>query len=430
MFIAFAGLAHAVALDRLGQDQRRLPLVFDGALVGAEDLEDVVATPVQPPDLIVGPVGDEFLEFRGVEEMLADIGTVLGLEGLVLAVHRLHHPLSEDALLVAQEQRVPLGSPDQLDDVPAGAAESPLEFLDDLAVAAHRTIEALQVAVDHENQVVEPLARGHADGAQRFDLIGLAVAEEGPDLAVAGLDETAAVQVFHEARLIDRLDRAEAHRNRRELPEIGHQPRMRVGRDALAVDFLAETVHLFVGQPAEQVRARIDAGNRMPLEEDQVAAVLFRRRVPEPRETDIVERRRRSEGSDMAPDIAVPVGANDHRHGVPADVVMNPDFQVGIAGILRLLVDRNGVDVFGGGTVRKVDSLLARLCNQAFDQEVGALGALSVDDAAQGVLPFLGLLRVRIVHAGRRRVCGQICHDLSPDLENRELDGLLCCRPG
>ena len=109
---------------------------------------------------------------------------------------------------------------------------------------------------------------------------------------------------------------------------------------------------------------------------------------------------------------------------------MNPDFQVGIAGILRLLVDRNGVDVFSGGTVGNVDSLLARLGNQAFDQEVGTLGALLVDDAAQGVLLFLGLLGVRIVHAGRRRVCGQICHDLSPDLENRELDGLLCCRPG
>jgi len=34
----------------------------------------------------------------------------------------------------------------------------PLELLDDLAVAAHGTIEALQVAVDDEDQVVEFLA--------------------------------------------------------------------------------------------------------------------------------------------------------------------------------------------------------------------------------------------------------------------------------
>ena len=86
--------------------------------------------------------------------MLANVSAVLGLEGLVLAVDGLHHPLFEDTLLVAQEQRVPLGSPDQLDDVPAGAAEGAFEFLDDLAVAAYRPVETLQVAVDDENQVV------------------------------------------------------------------------------------------------------------------------------------------------------------------------------------------------------------------------------------------------------------------------------------
>jgi hypothetical protein len=179
-----AGLAHAVALDRLGQDQRRLALVLDGALVGAEDLEDVVAAAVERPDVVVGPVGNQFLEFRRVEEVLAHVGAVLGLEGLVLAVDAFHHALLQDALLVAQRTARPSGAPDQLDDVPAGAAEGAFEFLDDLAVAAHRAVEALQVAVDDEDQVVELLARGHADGAERFDLVGLAVAEEGPDLAV------------------------------------------------------------------------------------------------------------------------------------------------------------------------------------------------------------------------------------------------------
>jgi hypothetical protein len=187
MFIASPAWPMPKPLIVLARISVGWPLVLDGALVGAEDLEDVVATAVQRPDLVVGPVGDQFLEFRRVEEVLADVGAVLGLEGLVLAVDRLHHALLEDALLVAQQERVPLGSPDQLDDVPAGAAESAFEFLDDLAVAAHRPVETLQVAVDDEDQVVELLARGHADGAERFDLVGLAVAEEGPDLAVAGL---------------------------------------------------------------------------------------------------------------------------------------------------------------------------------------------------------------------------------------------------
>ena len=38
------------------------------------------------PHLVVGPVGHQGLQFRRVEEVLADVGAVLGLEGLVLAV--------------------------------------------------------------------------------------------------------------------------------------------------------------------------------------------------------------------------------------------------------------------------------------------------------------------------------------------------------
>ena len=56
----FARLAHAIALDRLGKDQCRLPLVFDGGLEGGENLEDVVTTAIQFPHIGIGPVGDEF----------------------------------------------------------------------------------------------------------------------------------------------------------------------------------------------------------------------------------------------------------------------------------------------------------------------------------------------------------------------------------
>ena len=57
------------------------------------------------------------------------------------------------------------------------------QLLDDLAVAAHRAVEPLQVAVDDEDQVVELLAAGQRDGAQALGLVGLAVAQERPDLA-------------------------------------------------------------------------------------------------------------------------------------------------------------------------------------------------------------------------------------------------------
>jgi pyruvate dehydrogenase complex dehydrogenase (E1) component len=47
---------------------------------------------------------------------------------------------------VLLQQLIPLAAPDDLDDVPAGTAEERLELLDDLAVAAHRAVQALQVA--------------------------------------------------------------------------------------------------------------------------------------------------------------------------------------------------------------------------------------------------------------------------------------------
>src|SRR5205085_1068919 len=116
-----------------------------------------------------------------------------------------------------------------LDDVPADAAELRLQLLHDLAVAAHRAVEALQVAVDNENQVVELLATGQLDGAERLRLVALAVTEEGPDVLRVRLLQAAVLQVAVEARLVDRQDRTEAHADGREAPELRHQPGVRVG---------------------------------------------------------------------------------------------------------------------------------------------------------------------------------------------------------
>src|SRR3546814_8854478 len=91
--------------------------------------------------------------------------------------------------------------------VPAGATEVAFQLLDDLAVAAHRAVQALQVAVDDEHQVVQALAAGDGNRAQALGLVGLAVAEEAPDLAVGLGHQAAAFQVIEVARLV----RSEAH---------------------------------------------------------------------------------------------------------------------------------------------------------------------------------------------------------------------------
>src|SRR6185503_17937744 len=138
---------------------------------------------------------------------------------------RLVHTIHEDAVDVTREEVIPLAGPHDLDDVPARSAEHRLELLDDLAVPAHRTVEALQVAVHDEREVVEPFARCDVQRAERFGLVALAVAEESPDALPARVLDPAVVQVAVEARLVDRGERPESHRDGRELPELRHETR-------------------------------------------------------------------------------------------------------------------------------------------------------------------------------------------------------------
>ena len=220
--------AGAIALDGLGQHDSRLVLVVDRLVVGRIDLVGVVAATVEAPDFFIREVLDHRLQLGAVEEVLTHKGAVFGLVVLVVAVDHFVHPALQQAVFVLGEQRVPETAPDHLVDVPVGAAEHAFQFLDDLAVAAHRAVEALQVAVDHEDQVVQLLAASQGDRAEGFRLVALAVAEEAPDLLLASGDKAAVLQVLHKARLVDRLDRAQTHGHGGELPEVGHQPRVRV----------------------------------------------------------------------------------------------------------------------------------------------------------------------------------------------------------
>ena len=179
---AFARLAQAVALDRLGQDDRRRAAVLDGRLVGRVDLRRIVAAAAELAQLLVAQVVDHRLQPRiDAEEMLADVGAGHDRVLLQLAVDDLAHAADQQAVGVLGQQRVPVGAPEDLDHVPAGAAEGPFQFLHDLAVAADRAVQPLQVAIDDEDQVVEAFAGGQGDGAQRLRLVALAVAQEGPD---------------------------------------------------------------------------------------------------------------------------------------------------------------------------------------------------------------------------------------------------------
>ncbi len=393
------GRTHAVALDRLGQDHGGHAGGVHGLVIGGVHLVRVVAATVQAPDVVVGQAGHHGRGLRVLaEEIGAGVGAAEGLAVLVFAVDGFHHQLAQHAVAVLGQQGVPVAAPEQLDDVPAAATEHAFQFLDDLAVAAHRAVQALQIAVDHEDEVVQAFAAGQRDGAEGFRLVALAVADEAPHLAVGLLDQAAVFQVAHELRLVDGGQRAQAHRHGGGLPELGHQPRVRVGRDALAVHFHAEVVQLGLADAAFEEGAGVDARGAMALDEQQIARMVVRGRAPEVVEAHVVERGAGGERGDVAAQVTrLAVGPHDRGHGVPADDRADLPLQRGVAGVLGLVGRGDGVDVLGGGRERQVGAGAAGLFDHAFQQLMGALRAFDVDDGLDRFEPLLRLERVRIV---------------------------------
>ena len=124
-------------------------------MVGRVHLLWVVAAAFEVPNFVVTEVSNHLkCAWIAAEEMFSYIGTIIGFKGLVVAVQSVHHDFAQRAVFVACQEGIPLTAPQEFDHVPARTSEFAFEFLHDLAVTAHRTVQALQVAVHHEDQVV------------------------------------------------------------------------------------------------------------------------------------------------------------------------------------------------------------------------------------------------------------------------------------
>ena len=222
---------------------------------------------MQVEDLVVGHMLHQLQQLRILpEEFAANISAALRLEGLVLAIDALFHALQQQAGVIALEQRIPVRTPDHLDHIPARAVEHRFQLVDDPLVPAHRTIQPLQVAVHDEDQIVELLPPPQRERAQRVDFVRLAVADERPDFPRRLLDQPAIFEIAHEPRLIHRIQRPDPHRNRREAPEIRHQPRMRIRRQSRRLpQFMPEVQHaLFIEPPSAETPAHKSQARRVP----------------------------------------------------------------------------------------------------------------------------------------------------------------------
>src|SRR5690606_35742351 len=145
----FEALAERPSLDRVAEngDGTALTTQLHRAIVGRIELSIAVTTTAELLDLLVGEVAHDIEHARILaEELLAHVIAGSVREALKLTVDGRVEVTAQHAIRVLVEQFVPLRAPDDLDDVPTSAAEDAFEFLNDLAVAAHGTVEALQVA--------------------------------------------------------------------------------------------------------------------------------------------------------------------------------------------------------------------------------------------------------------------------------------------
>ncbi len=119
---------------------------------GSVHLDGIVAPKSQAGELIVRQMLDHFEQTRiGAEQVLPEVGSALHEIFLVLSVAHFTHAADQQAIAIILDEAVPVAAPDNFNDVPARAAKNGFQFLNNFAVAANRTVEALQVAVDDED---------------------------------------------------------------------------------------------------------------------------------------------------------------------------------------------------------------------------------------------------------------------------------------
>src|SRR3546814_15958240 len=100
-------MAHAVALDGLGQDDGGLAGVLGGRFERCVHLVGVVTTTVQTPDIVGAHAADHFQQFAVfAEEILAYNLAVVRLVGLVFAVYGLFHVTTQLAFFIACQEGI------------------------------------------------------------------------------------------------------------------------------------------------------------------------------------------------------------------------------------------------------------------------------------------------------------------------------------
>ena len=274
--------------------------------------------------------------------------------------------------------------------------------MNDFAVTPNRSIESLQIAIHNEYEVIELFAGSKTDRTQRLRLIHFTVSAKHPNLPVTGVCQSAGVEIFEESGLVDRHQRPEAHRNRRKLPELRHQLRMRITRQTDTVHFLAKMIELCLTQAALQIRSTIEPWCSMSLEINQITAMTVVGRMPEVVHTSTDHRCERRERCDVTTQIAaigwvMLVRTYHHRHRIPANEGADALLELHVARARHFEVSWDGIDVGRMGRKWNVRTRSTGLLNQLLQERVCTLRALALNNPLERIQPLLGFLRVWIM---------------------------------
>ena len=156
----------------------------------------------------------------------------------------------------------------------------------------------------------------------------------------------------------------------------------------------------------------------MRLKVHQIHSVKMLPRLEEVVEAHLEEIGRRRVTGDVAAQFGGSlVGAGDHGQGVPTDGGHELFFQLEIAGVLRLITHGNRISIGCDPGVRRADALGQRMIGQSVENILGATLALQLDDAVEGIEPFMGFIRIgihcRAGGSGAQFALGSIVHRTS-----------------
>src|SRR5436305_1190261 len=105
------------------------------------------------------------------KEMSASVAPRFNGVFLVISIHSFLHALEQETGFIRIEEFIPIGTPNDFDDVPTGALKNSLQLLNDLSVATHGPIEALQIAINDPDEVIQVFPRREGERAKRFGFV-------------------------------------------------------------------------------------------------------------------------------------------------------------------------------------------------------------------------------------------------------------------